>query len=76
MAEVLEEGRVIGIVLAVVVRSCTRYREIDELEALRVRGLFDLAFGGFDGADDGFDMRVEGKGSGSERERGKEDELN
>ncbi len=46
MAEVLEEGRVIWIVFAVVVRADIRHGEIDEFEALAVFGLLDFAFGG------------------------------
>ena len=75
VAEVLEEGRVIRIVLAMVVRTRTGHGEIDELEALAVLGLFDFAFGGFDDADDRFDMRVEGEGAGREREGGEEDKV-
>jgi len=58
-----------------VVRSRTRHREIDELEALAVLGLFDLALRTFDDADDGFDMRVEGQGGESEGEGGQQDEV-
>ena len=75
VAQMLEEGRVVRIDLAMVVRSRARHREIHELEALPVLGPFDFAFGGFDGTDDGFDMRVEGKGDGSEGENGKGNEM-
>ena len=59
MTEMLEKGCVIGIILAVIVRSRTRHGEINKLEALAVFGLLDFALGTFDNANDGFDMGIE-----------------
>ncbi len=75
MAEVLEEDRVIGIVLAMVVRPRTRHGEINKFEALAVLGLFDVAFGGLDRAGDGFDVWVESQGRRREGEGSKEDQI-
>ena len=66
VAEVLEEGGVIRIVFAVVMRTCVWHGEIDEFQALTVFGFLDLAFGGLDDAGDGLNMRIEGEGRGGE----------
>jgi hypothetical protein len=65
VTEVLEECRIIRILFAMIVRACIGHGEIDEFEALTVTGLLDFALRGHDGADDGFDMRIERERSGS-----------
>jgi hypothetical protein len=45
-----------------VVRAGVWHGEIDEFEALAILGLLDFAFGGFDDAGDGLDVRIEREG--------------
>ena len=62
----LEESRIIGVVLTMVVGTGTGDVKVDELYALTVGSQFDLALGSGDDARDGFDVsidRVGGNGS-------------
>ena len=70
MAEVLEEGLIIRIVLAVVMWSGIWHIQIDEFETLTICRFFDFAFSGFDDAGDGFHVWIQGSGGvGRNRER-------
>ena len=66
MADMHEEGCIIGVVLAMVVRSGARHVEIDELHALAIGGQLHLALRGGDDAGHGFGMRIEGEGGRGE----------
>ena len=66
MTDLLEEGGIIGVVLAMVVRSGARHVEIDELHALAIRGQLHLTLRGGDDAGHGFGVRIEGEGGRGE----------
>ena len=71
----LEERRIIGVVLAMVVRAGAGHVEVDELYAQTVGSELDLTLGRGDDARDGFDVgvgRVGGSGSKHQGEGGKE----
>ena len=66
VADVLEERRIIRVVLTMIVGAGAGHVEVDELHALAIGGQFDLALGPGDDTRDGFDVGVEGVGGNGE----------
>ena len=69
VADMLEERRVIRIVLPLIMRTRVRHLQINQFQALPVFRLLYLTFRGFDGADDGFNMGIKGKSRASQEQK-------